>query len=178
MHVGVLGPLLVRMNGHDVTPRGQRLRNVFVALLQRRGRPVPAEVLLDLVWDGHAAGLSATAVHTAVARLRRQLGPGAITSDDLGYRIGSGVATDEEGFVQLVGQAREELRQGDAASACECLRRALGLWRGDQAFADVPAEFVEADRARSPNCGPAPSKSSRPRCSIIQMSAGRPRHSS
>jgi len=30
----------------------------------------------------------------------------------------------------------------------------------------------------SPNCGPAPSKSSRPRCSIIQMSAGRPRHSS
>ena len=117
MHVGVLGPLFVRVDGRDVTPRGQRLRDLLVVLLQRRGRPVPAEQLLDLVWGEQAAELDVSAVHTVVARLRRQLGPGTITSHGGGYLIDGDTTTDEETFSELVSRGREQLRRGEPSAA-------------------------------------------------------------
>ena len=148
MQVGVLGPLLIRVDDRDVTPRGQRPRDVFVVLLQRRGRPVPAEVVLDLVWGEAAAGLDVSAVHTVVARLRRQLGPSAITSRDGGYLIDRGVSTDEDDFTELVAAARRKLDVDDARGAWEDYRRALRTWRGLDAFEGVRPDLVEADRAR------------------------------
>ncbi|HEY7815982.1 MAG TPA: hypothetical protein VIC62_22245 [Nakamurella sp.] len=50
VQVGVLGPLLVRVGDREATPRGQRQREAFVALVQRRGRPVLADGLHDLTW--------------------------------------------------------------------------------------------------------------------------------
>ena len=85
MHVGVLGPLLIRADEREVPLSGQRLWDVLVVLLQLRGRQVPAEVVLDLVW-GESAELNASALHTVFARLRRQLGSTAITAGSIGYR--------------------------------------------------------------------------------------------
>ncbi len=148
MQVGVLGPLLVRVDSRDLTPRGQRLRDVLVVLLQHRGRPVPADVLLDLVWGEAAAGLDGSAVHTVIARLRRQLGSTAISSDDKGYLLERGVRTDEDDFAGLVAAARAGSARGDHAGARRSYRSALGTWRGPEAYADTRAELVEADRAR------------------------------
>src|SRR6478752_6721337 len=148
MHVGVLGPLTVRRDGPDVALRGQRLRDLFAVLLQRRGRPVPAEVLLDLVWTLPSGTLTVAAVHTVVARLRRQLGADSITSQDAGYLIDARVSTDEDTFVDLVGQARGLLVGGDPAGAATAFREALSCWHGDEAFEDVRADLVDTDRAR------------------------------
>jgi predicted ATPase/DNA-binding SARP family transcriptional activator len=148
MQVGVLGPLLVRVDSRDLTPRGQRLRDVLVVLLQHRGRPVPADVLLDLVWGEAAVGLDGSAVHTVIARLRRQLGPNAISSDGIGYLLDRGVGTDEDDFASLVAAARDSLGRGDHPGARRSYRSALGIWRGPEAYADTRAELIEADRAR------------------------------
>jgi predicted ATPase/DNA-binding SARP family transcriptional activator len=148
MRVGVLGPLLVRTGGRDVTPGSQRLRDVFVALLQRRGRPVPAPTLLHLAWADEADHLTVSAVHTTVARLRRLLGRQAIGSRDLGYLIDRDVSTDADEFADLVARARRQVTDGAHAPAADAYRGALALWRGPEPFPDIRAELVDTDRAR------------------------------
>ena len=148
MQVGVLGPLLVRADGRDVTPRSQRLRDVFVALLQRRGRPVPAETVLHLAWADDTDRPPVSAVHTTVARLRRQLGPDAIGSRDRGYLIASAVSTDADAFARLLAQARRQLEVHTYRTAADTYRAALALWRGPEPFTDIRSELVDTDRAR------------------------------
>lgn len=146
MQVGVLGPLLVQVQGRDVTPRGRRLRDVFVVLLQRRGRPVPAQTVLELAWGDQADELTVTAVHTVVARLRRAVGQSAITSHDLGYLLDV-VHTDEDDFTASLARARR-LGGGDPPAAARAYRSALAQWRGPEPFADLRDDLVETDRAR------------------------------
>ncbi|HEY5879084.1 MAG TPA: BTAD domain-containing putative transcriptional regulator, partial [Nakamurella sp.] len=149
VQVGVLGPLLVRVGDREATPRGQRQRDAFVALVQRRGRPVPADVLYDLIWPAPTRELTGLAVvHTAVARLRRIVGPGGITRNEHGYQLDPTVSTDEDAFLDLVDQARNLLTAGDPVTAGEAFRAALAIWRGERAFDDVRDELVEPDRAR------------------------------
>ncbi|MET0863460.1 MAG: BTAD domain-containing putative transcriptional regulator, partial [Nakamurella sp.] len=124
------------------------MRDVLVVLLQRRGRPVPAELVLDLVWGEAAGGLTVAAVHTVVARLRRQLGTAAISSSGFGYLVDRGVATDEDTFTDLLVVARSCLDRDNRAGAVRSYRAAIGTWRGPEAFADCAAELVEADRSR------------------------------
>jgi DNA-binding response OmpR family regulator len=62
---------------------------VLECLLAANGRPVPAEELLERVWDEAADPFTGT-VKTTIARLRAKLGdpPVIQTVRDTGYRIG------------------------------------------------------------------------------------------
>jgi DNA-binding response OmpR family regulator len=62
---------------------------VLECLLAAGGRPVPAEELLERVWD-EAADPFTTAVKTTVRRLRAKLGdpPVVHTVREGGYRVG------------------------------------------------------------------------------------------
>ncbi|CAN7175196.1 BTAD domain-containing putative transcriptional regulator [Knoellia sp. LjRoot47] len=114
--------------------------------MARRGRAVPTEVLLDLVWGQEALGLTPTVVHTAVARLRRQTAPDLIRSSDLGYVVPPGVDSDADAFTRLVVDVA-----ACATSTPERvghLRSALALWRGEQAYDGVSDELVLAERTR------------------------------
>ncbi len=143
MQYGVLGPLQVFRNGRDVTPRGQRTRDVLAVLLLRRGQAVDPLVLLDLVWGDEAAGLDAAVVHTVIARLRRTLGPDAIETSASGYRLGA-ASVDEEAYAALVARARN----ADSTASVELLREALGAWRSVPAYGDVSDGLVSIERAR------------------------------
>ncbi|WP_377645620.1 BTAD domain-containing putative transcriptional regulator [Oryzobacter terrae] len=109
-------------------------------LLARRGRAVPAEVLLDLVWGDDARRLTATTVHTVVARLRRHLGGDLVRTTDAGYLVPHDVATDADRFAGLVGSGAD----GSASR----LREALDLWVGDTAYEGVRDDLVLAERTR------------------------------
>ena len=83
--------------GHRVATRaGRRLElsakefAVLECLLAAAGRPVPAEELLERVWD-EAADPFTTAVKTTIRRLRTKLGDPAVvhTVREAGYRIGT-----------------------------------------------------------------------------------------
>ena len=116
MQVRVLGPVRVGDRIETATaPRGERPRDVLALLVARRGRPVPAEVVLDLVWGDAATALTPAAVHTVVARLRRQFGDGLVRTTDAGYVVPVDVGLDAERFTALAAEGSEEDERSGAA---------------------------------------------------------------
>ncbi|WP_370864975.1 BTAD domain-containing putative transcriptional regulator [Nocardioides agariphilus] len=118
---------------------------MLAVLVARRGRPVPAEVILDLVWGEAALGLTPATVHTVVSRLRRQLGEQLVVTTDAGYLVPSEAGIDADRFAASV---RETSPGEDPASRAARLREALGEWWGDTAYSGVPDELVLAERVR------------------------------
>lgn len=136
----------------DVQLSGQRVRDVLAVLTQRRGYDVPAEVLLELVWGQAATGLTTAAVHTVIARLRRQLGPGWLERGAAGYRLNVEVHLDADELEQLLPGPGRNAATGNGGSANDeavaRLRQAAALWRGPTAYAGVTDDLVSAERAR------------------------------
>jgi predicted ATPase/DNA-binding SARP family transcriptional activator len=144
MEVGVLGELRVTDVGTDRTPRGQRSRDLLAVLALRHGQPIDAGALLDLVWGDGAIDLGASVVHTQIARVRRAVGNELVEKSDAGYRL-VGVTTDADEFVESVQRARSVRRVDQALGI---LDQALGLWRADDAYADVSEHLVETEIVR------------------------------
>jgi DNA-binding SARP family transcriptional activator len=143
---GVLGQLRVGTSERELTPPGQRARDLLAVLLLRRDQPVDPAVLLDLVWGDEAPALDTSVVHTVVARLRRLLGSDEIETTGRGYRLRPG-STDEAVFAGLVAEA-QRLRTEAPERSIPLLREALGLGRADRAYADVSEDLVAAEAER------------------------------
>jgi DNA-binding SARP family transcriptional activator len=143
MWFGMLGPLLVRDGDVVVQVPAARQRALLAALLLRAGRPVPADVLTEIVWDGMPPPGAQTTLRSHVLRLRRVLGP------DAGARVRTRFGTylleaapeevDALRFAQLSQEGGAAVRAGDWARAAAVLAEALALWRGAP-LADVLSE--------------------------------------
>src|SRR5512142_779741 len=72
---GVLGPLLVTLDGTPVVLSAAKTRILLASLLLRRGGVVPMDELVDRLWDGEPPAGARNAVHTYIRRLRGALGP-------------------------------------------------------------------------------------------------------
>ncbi len=148
MWFGVLGPLLVRDGETPVDlPKG-RQRVLLAALLAHAGRPVPADTLAEVVWDGAPPSGALVTLRSHVLRLRRVLGPRAgarLVTRYPGYLL---QAAEEEvdllRFRYLCGEAGAAMRADMWARAEVVLGQALDLWRGTP-FADVPSEVLKLD---------------------------------
>ncbi len=92
------------------------------------------------MWAEEARGLSPAAVHTVLARLRRQLGSDVVRTTDAGYLVPHEVATDADAFTRLVASTTDP--------GANRLREALDLWVGDTAYEGVRDELVLAERTR------------------------------
>ena len=148
MRARILGPLRVETTRGSQLPAGGRPRDVLAALLLRRGRPVPADVLLDLVWSEQAATLDVAAVHTVVARLRRQFGAELIDREHGGYLVPDAVRTDVDEVLLRRSQARACTAQRDWSGRRQADRAALSLWAGPVALEGVRDDLVVVERAR------------------------------
>jgi WD40 repeat protein/DNA-binding SARP family transcriptional activator len=133
LRFGVLGPLAAWRGAEPLRLGGERQRALLALLLLRAGEFVPTPELLELVVAGGRADGSANAVHAAVSRLRRVLGP----SQDLllthtgGYTLEvAGDQLDAAVFERAVGEGQRLFAAGQAAEAARRLRDGLGLWRG------------------------------------------------
>ncbi|MFD4654223.1 BTAD domain-containing putative transcriptional regulator [Kitasatospora sp. NPDC058444] len=137
MYYGILGTTTAQHDdGTPVAIGGARLRALLTALALRQGRPVPADLLVDEVWEAEPPQDSSAALQTLVGRLRRTIGRDEVGSGPAGYWL-TGPATDLADFQRLTGEGRRALDAGDHALAAERLRAALALWRGP-ALADLP----------------------------------------
>ncbi|WP_416873406.1 ATP-binding protein [Kitasatospora sp. SC0581] len=137
MHYGILGTTTAHHDdGTPVPIGGARLRALLAALALRQGRPVPADLLVDEVWEAEPPQDSSAALQTLVGRLRRTIGRDEVGSGPAGYWL-TGPATDLADFQRLTGEGRRALDTGDHALAAERLGAALALWRGP-ALADLP----------------------------------------
>ncbi|MFF2348880.1 BTAD domain-containing putative transcriptional regulator [Kitasatospora sp. NPDC058115] len=145
MHYGILGTTTAHHDdGTPVPLGGARLRALLAALALRHGRPVPADLLVDEVWDADPPQDSSAALQTLVGRLRRTIGRDRVGSGPAGYWLTDPV-TDLGEFQRLAGEGRRALERGDHAEAAERLRAALALWRGP-VLADLPDRGGPATR--------------------------------
>jgi DNA-binding SARP family transcriptional activator len=150
MWFAILGPLLVRDGQAQIeVPKG-RQRVLLAALLLHAGKPVPAEELAELVWDGAPPSGAAITLRSHMLRLRRGLGPRAgarLVTRPPGYLLLA--AKDEVDVLRFRGLCQEgvsALRSDAWARADELLSEALGLWRG-VALADIPSETLLREEA-------------------------------
>jgi DNA-binding SARP family transcriptional activator len=138
----LLGQLEVFDGPRRVPVPQPRQRALLAALLLHAGRVVPADELLDRVWERTRPDNARAALHTAVSRLRRRLGQDLIETRPPGYLIAvERDQVDTTRFLAMVGQAE---RTGDPAVTVRVLTEALALWRGP-ALADIDADSLRRD---------------------------------
>ncbi|XVQ88153.1 AfsR/SARP family transcriptional regulator [Microbispora siamensis] len=171
MRVRLLGALeVLDDDGAPVAVAGARVRALLAVLALQPGRLVPADRLVDALWEDGLPVNAANALQTLVKRLRAALGrPGAVVWRDGGYVLGVEPAqVDAHVFTALtlpyatgkvpvaeapnaeLDEARAELDEARAEldEARAVLDEALALWRGP-ALADLRAvPYLAAAAAR------------------------------
>src|SRR5271166_563014 len=110
--IGVLGPLLVRVDDSELTVSAPKERGVLGLLAIRNGAVVGTDELVQATWGDDPPRSAAKALQIYISALRRALPGGAITTHPQGYRLGLGTdSVDAARFEALVGTAR---RVGEA----------------------------------------------------------------
>ncbi|OLF07896.1 hypothetical protein BU204_35340 [Actinophytocola xanthii] len=146
MRVAVLGPVRAHAGGSPVGVPGARVRLLLARLALARGRPVPAEVLIEDLWGADPLADAANALQALVSRLRKAVGAAAVQLTGGGYRLAAEV--DAPRFEELAARGRRELAADRPAAALTVLDAALGLWTGAP-LADLPdVPFARAEAAR------------------------------
>lgn len=129
LHIGLLGPLTIRISGGEVLPlSGTTQRRLLSLLALNCGKVVSTQRLCD-IFDKTPAAL-----RTVVSRARAELGVSAVVTQPPGYLI-DGCTTDVADFDELM----ETWRRDRRPPAASVLTSALGLWRGD-AIAEFSCE--------------------------------------
>ncbi|MFF3377388.1 BTAD domain-containing putative transcriptional regulator [Streptomyces sp. NPDC002680] len=127
----------------DLGPPQQR-----AVLLLAEGSQVRVGELVDAVWGTEPVASATGSIRTYVHRLRHRLDPSVIRSMGDGYVVRvSPEELDVAAFRDLVAQAEQSRRAGDAKDTARLLRDALGLWRGT-APAGIRGEYAQVQRER------------------------------
>lgn len=149
MYFGILGPLVVRSADGEVALGASKPRALLARLLLDANRPVPAERLIEDVWDGEPPRSAAQTLQTYVSQLRKALGSDRVITEAGGYRVVVNPdELDAKLFESVIDEGRHALASGDGAQAVFKLREGVGLWRG-AALADAAgADWATAEAAR------------------------------
>lgn len=143
----VLGPVEVRVNGEAAPLGGPKQRALLALLLLSRNEVVSRDRLIDGLWGERAPSSAQRSLDTYVSRLRAVLGDGRIERRPPGYVLNVEAGElDLDRFEALLEEARAVTAAGGAATARDCLRAALALWRG-RALADLEYEPFAAEEA-------------------------------
>jgi WD40 repeat protein/serine/threonine protein kinase len=138
MEFRVLGPLEVAAQDGPIALGGPKQRAVLANLIIRANQLVPADALIDLVWEDEPPESARNVLQTYVSHLRKALGPGRLEGRAPGYILHLDRAElDARRFEDLLHEARS--LNGQADRAAPLLGEALDLWRGP-AFADLSTE--------------------------------------
>ena len=149
MEVRLFGELEAVAAGVPVPVRGGKQRALLALLALRRGQPVSADRLIDVLWGDGQAVNPANALQAQIGQLRRTLGAAAILTTEAGYALAAGPdEVDVVRFEQLVAEGRRLAAGGEMAAASAVLGEALGLRRGEPLAEFTYAGFFDAERAR------------------------------
>ena len=137
LRFGVLGPLQMSANGTDLPLGASKQRAVLAMLLINRNRIVPADTLIDAVWQQRPPPEARGSLHAHISRLRRLvseagLDPAAVVVGiQPGYRLTvpdeacdlGRFAIEQKAGIQAAAAGRFE-------EASRHLSAALAEWRG------------------------------------------------
>jgi DNA-binding SARP family transcriptional activator len=127
----VLGSFEVADGDLPLAVGSPQQRALLAVLLLCRGEPVSSDRLIDALWGERPPASAVKIVQGYVSGLRRVLGDGMLVTRGRGYQLRAEAGqTDAERFESLAADGRLALDAGDARTAADTLRQALGLWRG------------------------------------------------
>jgi DNA-binding SARP family transcriptional activator len=142
VEVGILGPIEVVAQGHDMTPTRAKERALLAILLLRGGGVVSTDALVEALWGETPPPTARKALHGLVSALRKLLGAGAIETRAPGYALRLGAEqTDLGRFEALVARSRLER---DPETRSDLLATALASFRGEP-LADFRSEEFARD---------------------------------
>jgi len=147
MEFRVLGPTELRAAGQQADLGSAKVRSVLAILLLTPRTIVPAETLIDRLWDDEPPPKARENLSVYVARLRAALRHAAADGVRLAGRASGYVldldpeTVDLHKFRELRRQASALAAGGDHDDAAALLRDADGLWRG-QALAGIRGAWV------------------------------------
>lgn len=129
VEVSVLGPVRARLAGAELALGGPRQQAVLARLALAEGGALPAERMVDELWDGDPPATALQTLQSYVSNLRRILGgPATIERVGVGYRLNRAeVAITTVRFEQLVAEASSA---PDPQGQLAVLTDALELWHG------------------------------------------------
>ncbi len=142
MQFGLLGSVVMIVDGRAHTVSGAQPRAVLAWLLLAQGHPVSVEMLVDVVWgtDNHDLPPRArNTVQQCVSKLRRMatdFGLTTITTHDSTYRLD--IDPREIDLYEFRRYCRLAREAADPATSAAVFEQALALWRGE-ALLDVTA---------------------------------------
>ncbi len=147
MEFRVLGPIELWSAGQQCDLGPTRVRCVLAILMLTPRTLVPADVLIDRVWDTHPPPKARESLSVYITRLRGTLRQAVgesvrLTGRASGYELHVDPETiDLHQFRRLRRQADALRANGDFDHAASLLREADRLWRG-QAFAGIRGDWV------------------------------------
>ncbi|NUT37005.1 MAG: AfsR/SARP family transcriptional regulator, partial [Hamadaea sp.] len=135
VRVQLLGPVEAYAGDRRIELGGAKPRALFAALVLARGRVVPAERLIDVIWPQDPPDRARSLLQTYVSTLRASFGAqgigGIIETRSPGYVAAlEDVEVDVDVFARLLDEARARMAAAEPAAAGELLEQAIGLWRG------------------------------------------------
>lgn len=148
MEFRILGPLEVGFDGPPFATKGRKPRALLALLLLHRNKTVPAERLIDDLWDENPPATAGNTLQVYVSQLRK-LVEDRLIREGPGYRLRVELGElDAERFERLAAEGASALASRSYAKASEQLLEALALWRGP-ALVDVRSEpFAQAEITR------------------------------
>jgi ATP/maltotriose-dependent transcriptional regulator MalT/two-component SAPR family response regulator len=142
IRVNMLGPVVVMVDGTEVTDwEATSARDLFLYLVHSR-RPQRRETLMELFWPEQPPGKAASALQSALYRVRRVLGKEVVRHHQGWYSIEAQIHTDVEDFRNLIKLAEEA---EDREKVKGFLNAALTLYRGDY-LESLYSGWPEAER--------------------------------
>jgi len=145
----ILGSLEVVV-GNEPVAVATKPRLLLALLLLNANRVVPAERLIDDLWEERPPETAANTLQAHVSQLRRSL---ALNGDLITQAPGYVLRVEPEQldlhqFERLVADARAASVVRDHAAAAAKLREALALWRGPALTDVAPVAAIEHERTR------------------------------
>jgi SARP family transcriptional regulator, regulator of embCAB operon len=135
---GLLGPLLLSVDGTAVPIGTPKQRAVMASLLMNRNRPVAADSLINAVWGEDAPSEARASLHAYVSNLRRLLGSVGFDGRSMlekvspGYRLNIGELDVDLGrFIRARNEGVKAATAGRFEEASRHYSAALAQWRGD-----------------------------------------------
>jgi DNA-binding SARP family transcriptional activator/pimeloyl-ACP methyl ester carboxylesterase len=132
VQISLLGPLKIHGDAGEIVFGAAKERSLVAALALSPGQVVSVDALIDALWGDSPPATARKTIQTYVKNIRRACGPDAVATVESGYTLAVGAEdVDVARFRSLVHSGEAALRSGATAEACEALREAVGLWRGD-----------------------------------------------
>jgi len=137
MEFRLLGPLEVLDAGQQVAVGGHKRRALLALLLLHRNEVVPAERLIDELWDGRPPTTAAKGLQVQISQLRKELARvshpngAALLTRASGYVLQVPPETvDIDRFERALADGERARAAGRPEKALAHLSEALELWRG------------------------------------------------